>query len=140
MTFEGEAISIAAALATLHEVRKRKVCQALAAKGHVLREEYARAAFECRLNTALIGPDARPILSIESHGALTKHELRWLCIQELARAGILTQGTLTLCYSHTDRDVRAIAAALAHALRVVRRAVEQGSVRGLLDERIRLAL
>lgn len=140
MTFEAEAVSIAAALATLHEVRKRKVPEALAAKGRALREAYARAAAENGLNTALIGHDARPILWIDDHGTVTKHELRWLCLQELARAGILTQGTLILSYSHTDRDVRAIAKALANALGVARDAVERGSVRGLLDERIREAL
>lgn len=140
MTFEGEALSIVAALATIREVCKRKVPQALAAKGRTLREAYARAAGEYSLNTALIGSDVRPYLWIDNHGTLTQRELRWLCLQELARAGILTQGMLFLCYSHTDRDVRAIAAALANALRVARRAVEQGSVRGLLNEKIREAL
>ncbi|MCE5229384.1 aminotransferase class III-fold pyridoxal phosphate-dependent enzyme [bacterium] len=140
MTFEGEAVSIAAALATLHEVRKRKVWLALAAKGRALREAYARAAREYGLNTALVGVDVRPMLSFESHGALTARELRWICIQELARAGILTQGWFNLCYGHTDRDVRAIAAALAKALGMVRIAIDQGSTHGILDERIRQAL
>jgi glutamate-1-semialdehyde 2,1-aminomutase len=140
MTFEGEAVSIAAAVATLHEVRKRNVCRALAAKGRRLREAYARAAAECGLDTALVGADPRLYLSIKDHGKLTRRELRWLCIQELARAGILAQGALSLCYSHTDRDLRAIESALANALRVVRGAVDQGSVRGLLDERILEAL
>jgi glutamate-1-semialdehyde 2,1-aminomutase len=140
MTFEGEAVSIAAALATLHEISKRNVCQALAQKGRFLREAYAKAARECGLNTALIGADAKLYLWIDAHGALSRRELRWLLIQELARAGILTQGSLTLCYSHTNRDLRAIAAALAGALRVASTAVNQGSVRGLLNEKILEAL
>ncbi|MEN6627788.1 MAG: aminotransferase class III-fold pyridoxal phosphate-dependent enzyme [Candidatus Sumerlaeia bacterium] len=140
MTFEGEAVSIAAALATLRELRKRDVPTALAAKGRALREAYAGSAREHGLNTALVGADARPMLSFESHGAVAARELRWLCLQELARAGILTQGFFNLCYSHTDRDVRAVAAALANALGVMRDAVDRGSVRGMLDERIRQAL
>lgn len=140
MTFEAEAVSIAAALATVREVRKRKVCGALAEKGRYLKQAYATAARECGLDTALIGADARPYLWINDHGGIDKRALRWLVIQELARAGILTQGSLTLCYSHTDRDLRAVAAALAGALRVVRSAVARGSVKGLLNGLILEAL
>jgi glutamate-1-semialdehyde 2,1-aminomutase len=136
MTFEGEAISIAAALATVREVRKRHVCRALADKGRYLKQAYAAAARECGLNTELIGADARPCLWIDNHGGIDKRALRWLCIQELAHAGVLTQGSLTLCYSHTDRDLRKIAAALAGALRVARMAVDRGTVKGLLHEKI----
>ena len=136
MTFEGESVSLAAALATVREVRKRNVCQALAQKGRYLKQAYAAAASECSLNTALIGTDVRPFLWIDDHGGIDKRALRWLCIQELARAGVLTQGSLTLCYSHTDRDLRKIAAALAGALQTVRMAVERGTVKGLLHEKI----
>ena len=136
MTFEGEALSIAAALATVREVRERNVCQELAEKGRFLKQVYAAAARDFGLNTTLTGTDVRPYLWIEDQGGIDKRALRWLCIQELARAGVLTQGSLTLCYSHTERDLRTIAAALRGALRVAREAVERRTVKGLLDGRI----
>lgn len=140
MTFEGEALSIAAALATVREVLKRDVCGALAEKGRFLKQAYSDAARECGLHTTLTGTDVRPYLWIEDHagpsGDIDKRALRWLLIQELSRAGVLTQGSLTLCYSHTDRDLREITGALRGALRVAREAVERGTVKGLLDERV----
>ena len=101
-----------------------------------MKQAYAAAARDCGLNTTLTGTDVRPYLWIEDQGGIDKRALRWLCIQELARAGVLTQGSLTLCYSHTERDLRTIAAALRGALRVAREAVERRTVKGLLDERI----
>ncbi|MEN6627785.1 MAG: aminotransferase class III-fold pyridoxal phosphate-dependent enzyme [Candidatus Sumerlaeia bacterium] len=137
MTFEAESVSIAAALATLGELRKKNVCAELARKGRFLREAYAAAAKQCGLNTGFEGWEARLCLQFEDHGQVGARQLRWLLIQELARAGIITQGSLTMCYSHTDQDLNAVAAAFGEALRTVAGAVERGTTQGLLDERIR---
>ncbi|MCE5229382.1 aminotransferase class III-fold pyridoxal phosphate-dependent enzyme [bacterium] len=140
MTFEAESVSIAAALATLGELRGKNVCRELARKGRFLREAYAAQAKQHGLNTGFEGQDARPCLRFEDHGRVGARQLRWLLIQELARAGIITQGALTVCYSHTDQDLNAVAAVFGEALRTVASAVERGTTQGLLDERIRVCL
>lgn len=136
MTFEGEAISIAAAMATLSELTERQVCTELARKGRFLKCEYARLAEARSLKTSLAGPDARPHLFFEPHGDLAERPLRWLVIEALARENILTLGTFNLCFSHHEEDLRAIVRAFDKALALARRAVERGTVRGLMDERL----
>jgi glutamate-1-semialdehyde aminotransferase/predicted aldo/keto reductase-like oxidoreductase len=136
MTFEGEAISIAAALVTVREIVDKNVCEALAEKGRLLVRAYARLARQYGVATSLAGPLARPHLTFEAQNSVRERELRWLCIQELARAGVLTVGTFNLCYTHDDDDLNAVTAAFDGAMPVLRRALDERSVTGLLDGRI----
>ena len=136
MTFEGEAISIAAAMATVREILEKNVCGELARKGQFLKHEYARLAGEFGIETSLAGADARPYLWFAGQNGIPERELRWLLIQEMARRNVLTVGTFSLCFSHDESDLRGIAAAFESAMRHVHKAVARGSVRGLLDERL----
>lgn len=136
MTFEGEAVSIAAAIATIREIVDRNVCQAFTEKGRFLVSQYARVAAQYGITTRLGGPLARPYLAFEAQADIAERELRWLFIQELARAGILTVGVFNLCFTHDDADLQATVVAFEKALRILRQAVDQRSVVGLLDDRI----
>jgi glutamate-1-semialdehyde aminotransferase len=140
MTFEGESVSIAAGLATVHEILEKRVCEALAEKGRVLRRAYEQLATRYGLASHLAGPDARPYLAFEAQGGIPSRELRWLFIQELAREDILTIGTLSFCYSHDEGDLAATVAAFEKAMAVVRTALDRGSVGGLLDDRVRRSM
>lgn len=140
MTFEGEAVSLAAALATIQEIRERQVCVALADKGRALAREYSRIAGQYGVRTQLAGPPARPHVAFVSDGGLDARVLRWLFIQELSRANVLTIGVFNLCFSHDAADLATVASACEAALRTVRRALDERSVEGLLDPRIREGL
>ena len=59
---------------------------------------------------------------------------RTLFLQELLHRGVLAQSFVTSA-AHTDVDVEATVAAVRDALPAYRRAIEQGSVDGLLDGR-----
>jgi glutamate-1-semialdehyde 2,1-aminomutase len=134
MTFEGEAISIAAAVATIREMVEKDVCAELRAKGRLLKQEYERLAREAGLESRLDGHDARPHLWFADHGRVTERELRWLVVQEMVRRNVLTVGVFCFCYSHSQADLRATVEAFALALAVARKAVDRGSVLGLLND------
>ncbi len=136
MTFEGEAVSIAATEATISEILEKDVCGALAEKGRTLKRAYGDIARTHNVNTAIAGPDARPHLHFEDHGGILERELRWLMIQELARERVLSLGTLNLCYSHSREDLDKVIMGCDRAMRVVRKAVDQGSVKAFLDSRV----
>jgi glutamate-1-semialdehyde 2,1-aminomutase len=136
MTFEAEAVSLAAALATVREVLEKDVCRALTDKGRYLTHEYERLATHYGMATRLGGPLARPHLTVESQAGIAERELRWLFIQELSRAGVLTVGVFNLCFSHDEEDLRLTVGAFERAMSALRRARDQGSVEGLLDPRI----
>jgi glutamate-1-semialdehyde aminotransferase len=137
MTFEGEAVSIAAAHATLSEVVKKKVIDALYEKGRIIRAEYRRLAEIHQLSTSLVGYEPIMHLEFQSHGNLSGRQLHWLMVQELVRNGVFTLGAFILCYSHSRKDLQLLGKAMDAALSVVHTAVERGTTEGLLDERIR---
>lgn len=59
---------------------------------------------------------------------------RTLFLQELLKRGVLAQSFVTSA-AHTDRDIEATAAAVRGALPLYARAIEQGSVDGLIEGR-----
>ncbi len=132
-TFELESISMAAAIATIQEIQENNVCQRLRQIGRSLKNEYKRLAHEFNVITELIGPDPRPQLQFQDQAGISEKELRWLCIQELVSNGILTLGTFLPCYSHSDKDLIDTVNAMKNALRVVAKAVSNGSARPYLD-------
>jgi len=137
MTFEGEAVSIAAAYATLTEVVKKNVVGELYEKGRTIRAEYKRLAAAYSLSTSLDGYEPCMSLDFQQHGAVSGRELLWLMIQELVRHRVFTLGAFILCFSHSQRDLRKLGRAFDAAMSVLHKAVDCGSTEGLLDERIR---
>lgn len=140
MTFEGEALSIAAAHATLGELVRKNVVAALYEKGRKIRSSYDRLARQSGLMTSLVGFEPCMHVHFESQGKVTQRELTWLLKQELARNGIFTLGAFILSFSHTQRDLDKLEKALARSMQTVRQAVDRGTSEGLLDERIRNAM
>jgi len=137
MTFEGEAVSIAAACATLKELVEKNVVAALYEKGRRIRGAYQRLAMAHNLSTSLAGYEPCMHMDCETRDGVSGREQLWLMIQELVRNGILTCGAFILCYSHDRRDLRKLESALDSAMSVVRKARDQHSSKGSLDARIR---
>jgi glutamate-1-semialdehyde aminotransferase len=137
MTFEGEAVSIAAAYATLTEVIEKNVVAALYEKGRSIRTEYQRLAKVYNLSTSLIGYEPCMHMDFQAQGSIPGRQLLWLMNQELVRNGIFTLGAFILCFSHDRRDLRKLERAFDSSMSVLRQAVDRGTTEGLLDERIR---
>jgi glutamate-1-semialdehyde 2,1-aminomutase len=132
MTFEGEAVSIAAGLATVSEMIEQDVVRSLYARGQVLAQEYRRLAQQHEVNTAIDGPEPCHHVHFADHDGLSARELRWLYIQEMVHGGVHTPGSFLLCYSHTEDDIAGIVEAFDRALGVVREAIDRETTQGLL--------
>jgi glutamate-1-semialdehyde aminotransferase/NAD(P)-dependent dehydrogenase (short-subunit alcohol dehydrogenase family) len=132
-TFGGEALSLAAALATLHELDARQVPAYLAEQGSRVKEGYSRIARELGMEgyTRCVGPAARSLVVFD-RSAGEPLELKSLLQQELLKRGVLWSGTNTLSFSHREDDLAYLLTAYREALAVVGEAVEQGRVRQAL--------
>jgi SAM-dependent methyltransferase len=137
MTFEGEAISIAAAHATLTEIVERDVVGALYKKGQHARHIYSDAAKRYQLHTSLIGYEPCMHMEFEAHDGVSSREILWLMNQELARNGIFTLGAFILCFSHNHSDLRKLTKALDRSMAVCRQAVDCRSTEGFLNKATR---
>lgn len=132
-TFGGEALSLAAAQATLSELVVHDVPAHLATHGQRLKDGYNRIARELGIDhyTRCIGPAARSLITFDPSVGLPL-ELKSLVQQELIKRGVLWGGSHTLSFSHTDADVAHVLAAYQETLAILAAAVEQDGVRAAL--------
>jgi glutamate-1-semialdehyde aminotransferase len=128
-TFGGEALSLAAAKATLAEMSEKPVHDHLARQGRKLRHGFNEIAAELGMTYArCIGFDCRSMVTFDAAGS-DPLEMKSLVQQELLRRGILWGGFHNLSFSHADADVEETLAAYREVLPVLRDAVAAGTVR-----------
>src|SRR6185312_2799891 len=108
-TFGGEALSLAAAQATIGELRKHDVPAQLERQGRKLIDGVRGIVRELGMDyVAVTGLPARSLVSFtatgqaKSEGAL---EMKSLAQQELLRRGILWGGFHNVSHSHDDADI-----------------------------------
>jgi glutamate-1-semialdehyde aminotransferase len=127
-TFGGEALSLAAARATITELQSKDVIGHIARQGRRLRDGYNAIAKELDMGyTSCSGFECRSIVTFDA-SAGNPLELKSLLQQELIRRGILWGGFHNVSFSHTDEDVERVLAAYRDALPAVKAAVERGEV------------
>ncbi|MDW8437077.1 MAG: aminotransferase class III-fold pyridoxal phosphate-dependent enzyme, partial [Chloroherpetonaceae bacterium] len=132
-TFGGEALSLAAAKATILELREKNVPAYLAAQGKKLREGYNQIAQELGMDyTACIGHDARTIVTFASKDGSNPLEMKSLVQQEMIKRGVLWGGFHNMSFSHTDADIEHTLAAYREVLPILKKAMDEKNVKGYL--------
>jgi glutamate-1-semialdehyde 2,1-aminomutase len=135
-TFGGEALSLAAAKATIAFLEAHDVPGYLEAQGDNLRDGYQRLTEDLGLDfTRCVGLGCRTMVTFEAKGLARNAdplEMKSLVQQELLRRGILWGGFHNLSYSHGAAEVTTLLGAYDEVLRVLARALREGSVRASL--------
>ncbi|WP_437901212.1 aminotransferase class III-fold pyridoxal phosphate-dependent enzyme [Sorangium sp. So ce124] len=125
-TFGGEALSLAAAKATIEEIRDRAVPARLAEQGRKLKDGYNGFARALDMPyTACSGPECRSIVTFSGPEPLL---MKSLVQQEMLARGVLWGGFHTMSFSHTDEDVARVLGAYGEVLPILRDAVRRGDV------------
>ncbi len=131
-TFGGEALSLAAAKATILEIREKNVPVALHRQGKKIREAYNAIASGLGMQyTRCSGMDCRTLVTFDS-SAGNPLEVKSLLQQELFKRGILWGGSHNMSFSHADADVAYTIEAYREALPVVHALVSAQNVRAAL--------
>jgi glutamate-1-semialdehyde aminotransferase len=135
-TFGGEALSLAAAKATIDVMRTHDVPGHLERTGEELRQRYHALAESLGLDfTRCVGLGCRTMVTFEAKGGAAGAnplEMKSLVQQELIRRGVLWAGFHNLSFSHSRDDVDHLLAAYREALGVLKAALAKGDVRGAL--------
>ena len=128
-TFGGEALSLAAAEATIRELRDKNVPADLAAKGQRLLDGYNDIATELGIRdvTHCKGHPARGMIVFDDKSGQSLL-MKSLVQQELLRHGILWSGFHNMCYSHSAADIDHTLAAYGRALAELKGALEEGNL------------
>ncbi len=128
-TFGGEALSLAAAVATIKEMIYKNVPAYLSQKGKLLKDGYNSIAAELGIDhyTKCIGYDCRSMVTFAA-SAGSPLELKSFVQQELIKKGILWSGFHNMSFSHTDEDIDYTLKAYRAVLGLLKTAVEEGNV------------
>jgi len=118
-TFGGETLSLAAAFATITEMRSKDIVSYLWEQGKKLQDGYGVLAKQFGLEryTVCIGLPPRTVIAFRDKMGEESLLLKSLFQQECLKRGVLFSGGQNLSYSHSDADVE-------YTLRVYRTAME----------------
>ncbi len=127
-TFGGEALSLAAADATIRELREKQVPSYLRLRGGHLQAGYNQLARERGLGfTRAIGMESRTLIQFDAEAGDPLLQ-KSLMQQEMLRHGVLWGGFHNLSFGHGDEEIEHVLGAYARSLDVLADAVKKGDL------------
>ena len=128
-TFGGEALSLAAAKATIEFMKKNNVIEYLDRKGIILKEGYNSIAAETGIDyTKAVGYNWRSLITFDEKAG-NPLELKSLVQQEMIKRGVLWSGFHNMSFSHNDEDIDYTLKVYKEVLPILKDAVDNGKVR-----------
>jgi glutamate-1-semialdehyde 2,1-aminomutase len=129
-TFGGEALSLAASIATIDKIERECVTERLWQVGSELkrRAEQKIAAAGMDDVIELRGTGVWAILSYKDHPRGSKEAIKTLFLREMIAAGVLVNASHNVCFAHTEADCAHVLAGYDHALTVLRDALDGGDI------------
>ncbi|RAU22881.1 aminotransferase [Paramagnetospirillum kuznetsovii] len=133
-TFGGEALSLAASIATIDKMKREPVIDRLWQTGGHLATEVAKLAALHGLSEvfSLVGRAPWMILAVQDHAKARKEAIKTLFAREMLRAGVLFLASHNVCYAHDGADVARVLTAWDVALAKVAEELATGR----LEERL----
>ena len=128
MTYSGETVSLAAALATLDVLDSEPVIEHVWACGAQLRDGIAGLADQVSFGVKLLGNPPRSALTFHEESGTESLALRALFLQECHRRGVLFGVPMFPTYSHSQADVSRTVAVVGSAFEVMEAAHSAGEV------------
>ncbi len=130
MTFQAEALSLAAARATLAIVRAEPVAERLASAGETVRREFEGECRRLGLPASLTGHPARMTIRFPDVGPFPAAYLLGLFLTSCLEHGVVTSGTLLPSFAHDDSALERSCDAIRRSLRTVAETTGTGVFRG----------
>lgn len=135
-TFGGEALSLAAAQATIRELRDKDVPAQLAKNGQILMDGYNEIVAELGIRdiTHCKGHPARGLIVFDDKDGKSLL-MKSLVQQELVKRGILWSGFHNMSYAHTKADLDYTLEAYGEVLSILKAALESDDIESRLRGR-----
>lgn len=131
-TFGGEALSLAAAKATIEELRQKNVPAYLNNQGKKLKDGYNLIANKLGMDyTKAIGYNWRSMATFDEKAGDPLIQ-KSLMQQEMIKRGVLWQGFHNMSFSHSDADVEYTLSALEESLTTLKKAVNENKLKEML--------
>jgi len=130
-TFGGEIAPIRAAIATINEIRQKRVIPFLWKQGARIREGYNRLAqyYGVSCYTECIGLAPRTAVSFKTDKGEDWLDLKSLFQQECINRGVLFTGCHNICYSHSNKEIDYTLSVYETVMKIIRDAVQKKDVK-----------
>lgn len=133
-TFAGDTLSLAAAKATLMEIKEKPVIKNIWANGLHLMEEFNKITKENSLNIDLSGYPVRMKMNGKDSRGNDSVLIRSLLIQEMVKRGIFMHpGVEFISYSHSKEDIQQTLNAFEDTIAILRKAISEDKVESYLE-------
>ena len=129
-TMFGEALSIAAAIATIKKMDKVDALAQIWARGQMLATDIESLLEGCDLSDAikLNGFAPRKILSFHDHGGATKDQIRTFFMIQMAREGVLIINSHNMMLAHDEPAMKRVKMAYTRTLDRLRETLARGDM------------
>jgi len=134
-TFGGEAVSLAAAKATIHEMREKNVIGHLWEQGQRLKDGYRVLARRYGLEkmTECQGLPPHTVTVFRDRRGQESLALKSLFMQECLKRGVLFSGVQNICFSHSAGDIDQTLRVYRSALEILADAVAADDIHDRLE-------
>ena len=132
-TYGGEAISLAAALATIKVMQREPIIAHIWRVGKIFQEEYSALANKYKIPSVCTGLPPHAVCTFKDSAGNDDLLLKSLFLQETIKHGVLTNASLMWSYAHKENDVKEALAAVESAFIVMRKALDEGNLRKYLE-------
>jgi glutamate-1-semialdehyde 2,1-aminomutase len=134
-TFGGEAVSIAAAIATIRKMRSDPVIETLWATGTKIMDAVKNLASIHHLEDvfSIKGKPPWSLLQISDHARATSWEIKSLFVQEMLLRGIMISGSHNVSYAHSAGDLEKLFSCYDEVFRVIYLALEENTMKKVLS-------
>ena len=133
-TYAGDTLSLAAAKATLMEIKEKPVIKNIWANGLHLMEEFNKITKENSLNIDLSGYPVRMKMNGKDSKGNDSVLIRSLLIQEMVKRGIFMHpGVEYISYSHSKEDIQQTLNAFEDSIPLLRKAISEDKVESYLE-------
>lgn len=133
-TMGGEAMSLAAAQASLRKIRSHNVIEKLNATGSKIADGVKALITKhgCEGFLGFAGHPTWSFLTMADANGSTSFEIKTLWMQEILARGIIAVGTHNVSFAHSDADVAKLLTAYDEVFPILRDAVENKAIRQYL--------
>lgn len=133
-TFGGEALSLAAAKATLTKLQTQPVVATLCDRGEAIRSGVQGILNNADLHDvfSITGHPTWTFLNMRDARGATAFDIKTLWMQEMHQRGILSVGTHNVSYAHSAADVAALLAAYREVLPFIGQVLNEGRLHDVL--------
>ena len=133
-THGSEAHAIAEAIAVIKEIREKNIIEKNWKLGKEIIERTNNVIEKNGLSEyiEITGFSCWPLVNFKDHNKQISLEFKTLFMQEMIKRGILFQGTFTIAYMHTEKEIDITMEAFDESCRVYKKAIEKGTTDGLL--------